>query len=54
MTRLSAWRAREAWAGLLLVAPGLLVLSLFLFVPVVASLGLSLTDFDLYAVGDPS
>lgn len=54
MRRHSAWRAREAWAGLLLVAPGLLVLSLFLLLPVVASLALSLTDFDLYAVGDAS
>lgn len=54
MRRLSAWRAREAWAGFLLLAPGLLALSLFLFLPVVASLGLSLTDFDIYAVGDSS
>lgn len=50
----SSWRAREARSGLLLVAPGLLLLSAFLALPVVASLLLSLTDFDLYAVGDPS
>ncbi|HYN44178.1 MAG TPA: sugar ABC transporter permease [Thermoanaerobaculia bacterium] len=54
MRGLSSWRAREARSGLLLVAPGLLLLSLFLALPVVASLLLSLTDFDLYAVGDPS
>ncbi len=54
MRGLSSWRAREARSGLLLVAPGLLLLSAFLAIPVVASLLLSLTDFDLYAVGDPS
>ncbi|HMM35573.1 MAG TPA: sugar ABC transporter permease, partial [Thermoanaerobaculia bacterium] len=54
MRRLSSWRAREARAGLLLVAPGLLLLALFLALPVVAALLLSLTDFDLYAIGDPS
>ena len=54
MRGLSSWRAREARSGLLLVAPGLLLLSAFLALPVVASLLLSLTDFDLYAVGDPS
>lgn len=54
MRGLSSWRAREARSGLLLVAPGLLLLSAFLALPVVASLVLSLTDFDLYAVGDPS
>lgn len=54
MKGLSTWRAREAKAGLLLVAPGLLLLSVFLALPVLASLVLSLTDFDLYAVGDPS
>ncbi len=53
MRALSSWRAREARSGLLLVAPGLLFLSLFLALPVIASLLLSLTDFDLYAVGDP-
>ncbi|MCL4809073.1 MAG: sugar ABC transporter permease [Thermoanaerobaculia bacterium] len=54
MTRLSSWRAREAGAGFLLLAPGLLLLCVFLALPVVASLLLSLTDFDLYAIGDPS
>ena len=54
MRGMSSWRAREARAGLLLVAPGLLLLSVFLALPVVASLLLSLTDFDLYALADPS
>jgi multiple sugar transport system permease protein len=38
--------------GLWFVAPALTALALFFFVPIVASLGLSLTDFDLYAVAD--
>lgn len=54
MRRLSSWRAREARAGFLLVAPSLLLLALFLAMPVLAALVLSVTDFDLYAVGDPS
>jgi multiple sugar transport system permease protein len=54
VTRLSSWRAREAGAGFLLLAPGFLLLAVFLALPVVASLLLSLTDFDLYAIGDPS
>jgi multiple sugar transport system permease protein len=41
-------------AGLLLAAPALLVIGVFFFVPLVASLALSLTDFDIYAVADPS
>jgi len=37
-------------AGLLFVAPALLAIVTFFFVPVIASLGLSFTDFDIYAV----
>jgi multiple sugar transport system permease protein len=37
----------------LFLAPALLVITLFFFVPVVAALLLSLTDFDIYAVADP-
>jgi len=51
---LSSWRAREVRAGFFLVAPGLLLLALFLALPVAASLLLSLTDFDLYALADAS
>lgn len=40
---------RAAW---LLVAPALLVIGLFFFLPVLAALVLSLTDFDLYALAD--
>lgn len=41
--------ARVAWFFLL---PGLLVLTVFFFVPVLAAFVLSLTDFDIYAVAD--
>jgi len=40
---------RAAW---LFTAPALLVIGLFFFVPVLAALVLSLTDFDLYALAD--
>lgn len=39
-------------AGWLFAAPALTVIAVFFFVPVVAALGLSLTDFDLYALAD--
>jgi multiple sugar transport system permease protein len=42
----------EARAAILFVTPALVVLSLFFFLPVVAGFALSLTDFDLYAIGD--
>jgi multiple sugar transport system permease protein len=35
------------------VAPALLVIAVFFFLPVLAALALSLTDFDLYALADP-
>ena len=41
--------ARAAWWFL---APALLLIGVFFFLPVAASLLLSLTDFDIYAVGD--
>ena len=44
-------RANPAW---LFVAPALAAIALFLFVPVVASLLLSFTDFDIYAVANPA
>ena len=40
---------RAAW---LLVAPALVVIAVFFFLPVCAALVLSLTDFDLYALAD--
>lgn len=41
-----------ARAGLWLAAPALTVIAVFFFVPVVVALGLSLTDFDIYALAD--
>jgi multiple sugar transport system permease protein len=41
-----------ARAGLLLAAPALTVIAVFFFVPVIAALLLSLTDFDIYALAD--
>ncbi len=40
---------RAAWC---FVAPALLVIGVFFFVPVIAAFGASLTDFDLYALAD--
>ena len=38
--------------GYLFLAPALLVLGLFFFLPILASLVLSVTDFDIYALAD--
>ena len=43
-------RINPAWGFL---APALLVIAVFFFLPVAASLLLSFTDFDVYAVADP-
>jgi multiple sugar transport system permease protein len=40
---------RAAW---LLVTPALLAIGVFFFVPVLAALAISLTDFDIYALAD--
>lgn len=40
-------------AGWLFLAPALTLIGVFFFLPVVASLVLSLTNFDIYAVADP-
>jgi len=42
-------RVGTAWC---FVAPALLVIAVFFFVPVVAALALSFTDFDIYALAD--
>ena len=44
---------RPSLAGWLFAAPALVVLGVFFFLPVLAALLLSLTDFDLYALADP-
>jgi multiple sugar transport system permease protein len=42
----------EVRAAAIFLAPGLLVIGLFFLLPIGASLLLSLTDFDIYALGD--
>jgi len=49
MRQLQQSEARAAWV---FVAPALGAIAAFLFAPVAASLALSFTDFDLYAVAD--
>lgn len=44
---------RRDLVGWIFAAPALLVLGVFFFLPVLAALLLSLTDFDLYALADP-
>lgn len=39
-------------AGWLFVAPALVLIAVFFVVPVLAAVGLSLTDFDIYAIAD--
>lgn len=43
---------RRELAGWIFAAPALIVLGVFFFLPVLAALALSLTDFDLYALAD--
>jgi len=45
---------REARAAAVLLAPALVAIGLFFFLPVLAAVALSLTDFDLYALADPA
>ena len=49
MTTVERGTARAAWWFL---APALAVIGVFFFLPVVASLALSFTDFDIYAIAD--
>ena len=42
----------EVRAALILLTPALAVIGLFFLLPAVAALGLSVTDFDIYALGD--
>src|SRR5581483_12001179 len=44
-------RLNPAWV---LIAPALVAIGVFFFLPVVAALALSFTDFDVYTVGDPT
>ncbi|MBL0767243.1 sugar ABC transporter permease [Sphingopyxis sp. DHUNG17] len=49
-----AGTAREARAGRMMSAPALAAIALFFFLPAAASLVLSFTDFDIYALADIS
>jgi len=42
----------ESRAALLFLAPAIVILSVFFFAPVIAGFVLSVTDFDLYTLGD--
>ena len=44
---------RQTRAGWMFLVPALGLIALFFFVPVLVGLGLSFTDFDIYAIGDP-
>jgi multiple sugar transport system permease protein len=43
---------QRARAGVWFAAPALLLIGVFFFLPVLAAFGLSLTDFDIYAIAD--
>ncbi|HTO91752.1 MAG TPA: sugar ABC transporter permease [Candidatus Sulfotelmatobacter sp.] len=47
-------RGREARAGWLLAGPAVTLILVFFVVPVLVGFWLSFTDFDVYAIGDPS
>ena len=43
---------RESRAALLFLSPAIVILTVFFFAPVIAGFALSVTDFDLYTLGD--
>ena len=49
---IAAGRPSEARAGWLLSTPALAAIIIFFLFPALASLGLSFTDFDIYALSD--
>ena len=53
LTKRSPLEKRQLRAALWFLAPALLLLLVFFFLPVVAGLLLGLTDFDIYAIGSP-
>lgn len=50
---MTALRSSRVSAGWWFVAPALLLIGVFFLLPVIAAVGLSFTDFDLYALADP-
>lgn len=45
-------KSTEARAAILFLSPAIVLLSVFFFAPVIAGFALSVTDFDLYSIGD--
>lgn len=45
-------KTAESRAALLFLSPAIVILSVFFFAPVIAGFALSITDFDLYSIGD--
>lgn len=45
-------KTAESRAALLFLSPAVVILSVFFFAPVIAGFALSITDFDLYSIGD--
>ena len=45
-------KTSESRAALLFLSPAIVILSVFFFAPVIAGFALSITDFDLYSIGD--
>jgi multiple sugar transport system permease protein len=45
---------RQERAGWAFIAPALVLIAVFFVLPVLGGLALSFTDFDLYAIGDPT
>jgi len=43
----------ETRAAVLFLTPSLVLIGIFFFLPVIVGFALSLTDFDLYSIGDP-
>src|SRR4051812_32075963 len=50
--RAKAPLATRSWIGWAFIAPALFVISVFFFLPTLAALFMSATDYDLYALGD--
>ena len=51
---MSAFLRKQSVAGFWLVLPAVLLILVFFWGPVLYGLWLSLTDFDIYAIADPS
>jgi multiple sugar transport system permease protein len=52
VTRTTRPPSKRSFAGWWFVAPALIVIGVFFFLPVLAALAMSVTDFDIYALAD--